>query len=379
MKRDLERSVKEDLKKKMVFIGGPRQVGKTTFSLNLFPRSQTHYFNWDNTLQRKSILNQEFPPGGLLVLDELHKYRKWRGMIKGYYDSNKARGAGQSILVTGSARLDYYRFGGDSLVGRYHYWRLHPLSIDEIKGGQAELEDLMKFGGFPEPFLSGSQKTANRWLKEYRSRFLKEDLRDLEQVQDLGTFELMALRLPELVGSPLSINALREDLQVAHKTLSKWLDIYERLYGIFRLPPFGSSRVRAVKKEQKLYLYCWPYIEDEGSRFENLIACHLLKKIHWLEDSSGREIQLTYFRDLAKQEVDFVLVEKKKPILLLEVKLADQEISSSLKYLSKKFPETPAVQIHLRGKKDFLSKDSIRVAPAAKWLCSEFEDTIDLA
>jgi len=195
-----------------------------------------------------------------------------------------------------------------------------------------------------------------------------------EPIQDLGTFEMMTLRLPELVGSPLSVNLLREDLEVAHKTLSKWLSAYERLYGIFRLSPFGSSKVRAVKKEQKLYLYCWPYIEDEGCRFENLIACHLLKKIHRIEDSSGREIQLTYFRDLAKQEVDFVLVEKKKPILFLEVKLSDQDVSPSLRYLSKKFPKTPAAQIHLRGKKDFVSKDSIRLAPAAKWLRAEFEE-----
>lgn len=377
MKRELDGPVKEDLKKKMVFLGGPRQVGKTTFSLHLYPKKETHYFNWDNPLQRREILNLEFPKGGLLVLDEIHKYRRWRGLIKGYYDASKFHSRSQvarPILVTGSARLDYYRFGGDSLQGRYHYWRLHPLSLDEVKGGKTELQDLMELSGFPEPFLSSSKRTANRWLKEYRSRFLKEDLRDLEQTQDVGTFELMVHRLPELVGSPLSVNALREDLEVAHRTLSKWLNAYERLYGIFRITPFGSSLLRAVKKERKHYLYCWSYIEDEAIRFENLIACHLLKRIQRLEDAEGRELKLQFFRDTAKQEVDFVIADEKRPLLFLEVKLGDQAISSSLKYLSKKFPNVPAAQIHLRGKKDYVSKENIRAAPAYRWLRSEFEE-----
>jgi predicted AAA+ superfamily ATPase len=374
MQRDIENSVLADLEKKMVFLGGPRQVGKTTLSKTIFPKNKTHYFNWDNTQDRKRILELEFPPQGLLVLDEVHKYKRWRGLIKGYYDTNKFHSkvnVSRPLLVTGSARLDFYRFGGDSLQGRYHYWRLHPLSLSEVGGTHSDLIDLMELSGFPEPFFSGSQKEAHRWIKEYRNRFLGQDLRDLEAVQDVGHFELMTLRLPELVGAPLSINGLREDLQIAHKTLVKWLGIYERLYGMFRVAPFGAPTLRAVKKEQKPYLYCWTYIEDAGARFENLIACQLLKYIQNAEDREGRDLALKYFRDTAKQEVDFVVVDGKTPKMFLEVKLSDAEVSSSLIYLARKFPKVPAAQISLHGKKDFVNREGIRVCPAHKWLMED--------
>ena len=161
------------------------------------------------------------------------------------------RAAGQQILVTGSARLDFYRHGGESLQGRYHLLRLHPLSVAEL-GIKTErvLHALLTLGGFPEPFLSDSEVEARRWSREYRN-LVCEEITSLERVQDLGRLELMMLRLPELVGSPLSVNNLRENLQVSHKTAAGWLEILERLYAVFRLPPFGSARIRAVKKEQK--------------------------------------------------------------------------------------------------------------------------------
>jgi len=247
-KRYLHQHVLEDLKEKMVFLGGPRQVGKTTLSKQLFPKDKYGYLNWDADEDRERILSKILPSKALWIFDELHKYRRWRNYIKGLYDK---RSKGQKILVTGSARLDYYRFGGDSLQGRYHYLRLYPLSLAEVKAPNA-LDDLLVLGGFPEPFFKGSDHKAKRWTLENRRRLIREDLIDLERVSDVGQLELMMLRLPALVGSPLSIDNLRENLQISHKTASHWLDIFERLYAIFRVAPFGMDRIRAVKKAQKL-------------------------------------------------------------------------------------------------------------------------------
>lgn len=365
VERYLTPQVKKDLRRKMVFVGGPRQVGKTTLARSLL-KSDAGYLNWDVPEHRERILKQEFPTTRTWVFDEIHKYRLWRNYLKGLYDRPELR---KRILVTGSARLDYYRYGGDSLQGRYHYLRLHPFSVAELDlRTQKELRKLLELGGFPEPFLSGSKTEARRWSREYRNRLIREDVVSLERIQDLGRLELLMLRLPDLVGSPLSINALRQDLEVSHKTLSKWLDVFERLYAIFRVAPFGAPRLRAVKKERKHYHADWTVVTDKGTRFENLVAAHLLKEVHFQQDANGRDMDLQYFRDVDGREVDFVLMEGRKPILFLECKWADADIAKGLTYLKERFPATEAVQIHATGRKNYETARGVRVLPAIDFL-----------
>ena len=366
MKRYLESQVRQDLKRKMVFVGGPRQVGKTTLARKILGKSKAGYLNWDVALHRDVMLRQEFPKSKLWVFDEIHKYPRWRNYLKGIYD---VRAPGQRILVTGSARLDYYRFGGDSLQGRYHYLRLHPLSAAELKLASAEdFKALLTLGGFPEPFLGGSKKEARRWSNEYRSRLVREDLADLEQVQDLGSLELLMTRLPELVGSPLSVNRVAEQLQLSHKTISKWLDILERLYAIFLVAPFGAPQIKAVKKARKHYHYDWSLIPDRAARFENLVASHLLKWIDFRTDTEGCLTELRYFRDIERREVDFVVVEDGAPVLLVECKSSDREASLPLKYLKRRFPDADAWQVSAFGERDYVTREGIRVAPALTFL-----------
>jgi predicted AAA+ superfamily ATPase len=315
---------------------------------------------------RERILRRELPVSRLWVFDEIHKYRAWRNYLKGLYDGRKG---GQRILVTGSARLDYYRYGGDSLQGRYHFLRLHPLSVAELGLRTAnELRGLLTLGGFPEPFLGGSETQARRWTREYRDRFIREEITSLERVQDIGNLEMLILRLPELVGSPLSVNALREDLQVSHKTAANWLRILERLYLIFRLAPFGAPRIRAVKKEQKHYHLDWSVVAEPALRFENLVACHLLKWAHFLQDAEGRDVELRYFRDVDGREVDFVVLENRRPIRLVECKWSDAPIGKGLLYLHARFPACDAWQISAVGTKDYITPDGVRVTNAVTFL-----------
>ncbi len=362
MKRYLEPQVRRDLKRKMVFVGGPRQVGKTTLARNILGKSAAGLLNWDVPSERDAILRQTFPRSRLWVFDEVHKYRKWRNFLKGVFD---ARAPGQQILVTGSARLDYYRFGDDSLQGRYHFLRLHPLSATELGFASAkDLTGLLALGGFPEPFLGGSEREARRWSNEYRSRLVREDLASLEQVQDLGSIELLMTRLPELVGSPLSVNGLSEQIQVSHKTVSKWLAILERLYAIFVVLPYGSPKVKAVRKARKHYHFDWSLVPEPAARFENLVASHLLKWTHFREDTEGHRTELRYFRDIEGREVDFVVAENGRPVLLVECKSSDRELSPSLRYLKQRFPGASAWQVSAAGQRDYVTREGIRVAPA---------------
>lgn len=366
MQRYLEAQVRADLKRKMVFVGGPRQVGKTTLARAILGKSQTGYMNWDVDDDRRRILEQKFPKSRIWVFDEIQKYRRWRNLLKGLYDS---RSATQQILVTGSARLDYYRFGGDSLQGRYHYLRLHPLSVAELGIDKSEdLASLMTLSGFPEPFLGGSEREARRWSNEYRTRLVREDLLSLEQVHDIGSLELLMARLPECVGSPLSINSLAEQLQVSHKTLTKWVAILERLYAVFVVLPFGSPKIKAVRKARKHYHFDWSLVPDPGARFENLVASHLLKWLDFREDTEGYRTELRYFRDVEGREVDFVAVEDGKPILLVECKSSNRDVSQALRYLKARFPDTDAWQVAASGEEDFVTREGIRVAPALELL-----------
>lgn len=360
-----------DLKKKMVFLSGPRQVGKTTLAKEILTRSTsakslTGYFNWDDDEQRTMILKRSLKRGGLIVFDEIHKYTRWRNYLKGLFDTD---GEETQILVTGSARLDLYRRGGDSLQGRYFFLRLLPYSVAELNiNTQSDLDHLITLGGFPEPFFSGSLKERNRWALSYRTRLFKEDVASLENVKDLGAMELLSTRLPELVGSPLSYNSLREDLQVSHNSIVRWCDILERLYYIFRVPPFGSPKLRAVKKEVKHYHFDWSLIDSQGARFENFIAVHLYKWCAFLEDTTGREVELRYFRDSDQREVDFVITEKRAPILLIEVKLGTRSISPHLRYLKAKYPKARAVQITEQNGVHKFDDNGIELISAIKFL-----------
>lgn len=348
----------------MVFVGGPRQVGKTTLVKSI-PAGKSAYHNWDIDRDRERILKGQLKNGDLLLFDEIHKYKSWRNFLKGLFDADPT----QKIIVTGSAKLDYYRRGGDSLQGRYHYLRLNPLSVAELGiGTQKELLDLIKLGGFPEPFFSSNEIDAKRWSREYRTRLVREDLATLERIMDLDNIERLMLRLPALVGSPLSINGMTHNLEVSHKTLANWLNILERLYAIFRLPPFGAPRTKAVKKEQKHFHYDWTLVKENGPRFENMVALHLLKWVQFEQDTKARELDLRYFRDVDLREVDFVVTEDEKPILFVECKWSDDAVTRGLHYLKQRFANAQAWQIAATGKKDYQTPDGIRVCPALLFL-----------
>ncbi len=361
---------------KMVLLAGPRQVGKTTLVKALLKqfKADQQYFNWDIDSHRKKILKQpetfwkdaQSPERPYLALDEIHKYPRWKRLLKGLYD---AVGQDLRILVTGSGRLDIYQRGGDSLFGRYYLFHLNPFSLAELlrsdrhsfippqavvpsmldrpgtAAGQKALEQLETLNGFPEPVLSGKSSTLVRWQKQHRHLLIREDLRDLTRIQDLGLLENLMMLLPERIGSPLSVNALREDLQVAYGTVKNWLAALERLYYLFEIRPFSGKLNRTLHKEAKIYLYDWSDIDEPGARFENLMALHLKKACDAWNDWGCGDYRLWYVRDKEKRETDFLITEKNKPWLLVEVKLSDSNISPQLTYFKDRLKVPLAFQV----------------------------------
>lgn len=381
--RYLTEYVIKDLKEKMVFVAGPRQVGKTYLAQYLgkkYFRPYT-YLNWDYQPDRKKIISFQLPSNTeLLIFDELHKYKNWKNYIKGIFDKHKSD---FKILLTGSARLDIYKKSGDSLMGRYHQYTLHPFSYSEIAKtktsnqpwqklefsenvkGKDIIDNLIKYGPFPEPFLKQNEIHWRRWQSERTDRLIKEEIRDLTVIKDLSALQILVELIPSKVGSLLSINNLRKDLEVAHKTLVNYLRILELFYFHFRIYPYSKNNIRSLKKMAKLYLWDWSVIKNEGAKFENLIASHLLKYAHFLQNSQGLKTKISYLRDNEGREVDFIFTVDDKPWFAVEAKINEE--NSRLDYFKKKLNIPFVYQVINKPKIDYFN-DEIRIISADKFL-----------
>jgi len=336
---------------KMAFISGPRQCGKTTFAKMLLrKRKSDAYFNWDNLRFRRlwtkdpsGIIPENTGKIPLVVLDEIHKDRRWKRNLKGVYDTLDFP---CDILVTGSARLNVYKKGSDSLLGRYFNFRLHPFSLRELssplpnlpedlilrlfdralskrKNWRQSCNDFLKFGPFPEPLLKQNTRQARAWRRQRHDLIIREDLRDISRIPELARIEMLAALLPERVGSLFSINSLIQYLEVSHATVKTWLEYLKELYFLFDVKPWQKRIPRSLKKEGKIYLWDYSEVDEKSARFENLVACHLLKACDYWTDSGEGDFALYYLRNKEKQEIDFLIVKDGLPWLPVEVKLSD--------------------------------------------------------
>jgi predicted AAA+ superfamily ATPase len=345
--RYLEAEIRSDAlaSGKMAFVSGPRQVGKTTLAKALL-RSPQNYFSWDDVeFRRAFVRSQRAALGGRgagpVVLDEIHKDRRWKTRLKGLYD---VLGPGDGIVVTGSARLDIYRRGGDSLLGRYLPYRLHPFSVAESSSPIApeavlttptvrfRFADLLRLGGFPEPLLGGSEARAGRWSRLRLERLLQEDVRDLRAVSDLSGLRVLADLLPERVGSLLSVHALQQDVGAAYATVRAWLQVFEALYHCFTVRPYTKRITRSLRQAPKLYLFDVLGIPKQrlAARLENLVALHLRKACDYWTDTAQGVFELHYVRDKEGHEVDFLVLRDRKPWMLVECKSSDVDPSPAL-------------------------------------------------
>jgi len=380
----------------MVFLAGPRQVGKTRLAKHWLAKSgcMPLYFNWDDIATRKAYLDDsrffESPARSLnvhepwIVFDEIHKRPRWRDILKGAYD---LFGEEFRFLVTGSARLDLFRRSGDSLVGRYNLFHMMPLSLSEIcherrdtcflekaapSDAAAILEEeisrlpgtdiieaceaLFRYGPFPEPFLKQSDRFCGKWHQDYISLIVREDLRDISRVVELDNVENLLFLMPPRIMSPLSMPALARDLEVAHSTVKNWLEQLRRLYMLFPVSPWSRKISRGLKKEKKWYFLDWYYAPDGAARLENMVATYLHRACLAMTDMGYGNYRLHYIRTLDKKEIDFVVVRDKYPMLAIEVKLSETKPAKSLIDRHNWSIEPPTIGIQVVNKRDVLKK-----------------------
>lgn len=383
--------IKDHLKndRQMIFLSGPRQCGKTTIALMAEQLSNRFvYLNWDNASDRQKILAgpeqladfigvhdlSEDPL--VVVFDEIHKFGSWKNYLKGFFDSY---GHETRIIVTGSSRLNVYKRGGDSLMGRYFPYRVHPLTLAEIVRPVGDmnldisppvvapkdiLENLMEFGGFPEPYLKQNKRFSNRWKKLRYDQLFKEDIRDLSRVQDIGHLEILAEFLKNQSGQLVNYSSLAVKVSKSADTIKNWIEALGLFYYCFVLRPWKRNIPRSLIKEPKVFLWDWSLISDKGQRFENLLAVHLIKAVQIWSDLGLGDYQLFFIRDKEKREVDFLVTKNDKPWFLVEAKSNDEKgLSPQLAYFQKKINAPYAFQVSLDG--GFVKKDcfSIKGSP----------------
>lgn len=383
--------------RQMLFIMGPRQVGKTTTSLALKKKwGDGLYFNWDTIRDRRLILEgsqafeslvkaNELKEKPLLVIfDEIHKFDDWKNFLKSFFDTFSSE---VKILVTGSARLNVFKKGGDSLMGRYFYYRYHPLSVGELihpkeilkgfrkKPGkllEKKFKTLLEFGGFPDPFLKNNRRFYNRWKKIRLEQLFEEEVRDLSRIQEIAQMEILAEILRDQIGQLVSFESLAKKVRVSSPTIRHWLEILKSFYYCFEIRPFHQNITRSLLKEPKYYLWDWSFCTDEGMRFENFIASHLQKAVHFWTDFGFGVYELYFLRDKEKREVDFLITKDNQPWMLVEAKLAKNHLSPSLAYFQKMTKAPYAFQVILDmpyiNKSCFEIKDQPLIVPARTFL-----------
>ena len=372
MQRYLDTLVAADLERKMVLLTGPRQVGKTTLARQMSTRfAPAQYLNWDVAGDRQVLRRQSWALNSrLLVMDKIHKMPGWKTWLKGVVDG---RPAPQSLLVTGSARMDTFRQSGESLAGRYFVYRLHPISVREwSEQQQATPEDalarLMERGGFPEPCLADDVVQADRWRAQYITDLVREDVLEFSRLQEIGSMRLLVELLRERVGSPLSLASIARDMGLSPTTLKRYLDILQALFIVFTVQPWHQNIARAILQSPKVYFYDTGLVRgDESLRFENAVAAMLLKQVQFLADAKGQATALHYVRTKDGAEVDFALSRELALTDLVECKLSDDRPHRALQRFAAEFPAAQAVQLvrHLRQEQHI---QAVHITAAAPWL-----------
>lgn len=350
----------------MALVAGPRQVGKTTVCAAL--AGPERWLNWDRTEHRELIVKgpeavarklevdrlRAKPP--VVGFDELHKAGRWKSFLKGFFD---AFGDRVRIVVTGSSRLDVFRRGSDSLMGRYFLYRMHPLSVAELlrtKPPHSPISEpqhlkqdlwdaLWTHGGYPEPFLKRDARFSRRWQELRRHQLLREDVRDMTRVQELGQLEILALILADRSSQQITYSNLGQEVRVAVDTVRRWIDTLCSLHYGFLVRPWFQNVAKALRKEPKWYLRDWSEIQNVGARAETFIACHLLKAVEGWNDLGLGRFELRYLRDKQQREVDFLVVRERKPWFLVEVKQSDTKLSPALAYYQKQIEAPHAFQV----------------------------------
>ena len=283
--------------------------------------------------------------------------------------------------------MDVYKRGGDSMMGRYFPYRIHPLSVAELLDASipdeksiirrpkeiadTEWRALLEFGGFPEPFTNRQTRFLRKWRSLRMEQLFSQDIHDLTKTVEIDQIESLATILANRTGEQLVMASLTHEVAASEPTVKKWVSILKSLYYGFTVRPYHKNIESSIRKTPKWYLRDWSGIDDQGKRAETFVACHLLKAVECWTDLGFGDFDLFYIRDRKKREVDFLVTRDKTPWFLVEVKKSDDALSGNLAYFQKATGAKHAFQVVLEAEysgEDCFGNTSPAVVPAKTFL-----------
>ena len=306
-----------------VLVTGPRRSGKTTLLRHLFPSCQHVLLEDPDVVARvradpRSFLDSLTLP---VILDEMQNTPELFAYVRTRIDRQPDRKG--LWLLTGSQEAQLMQGVTESMAGRAAVFSLLPFSAEETP------DMTLRLGGFPE--VQAAPEVADIWFRSYVQTYLERDVRAVASIRDLATFRRFMALLASRCGQMLNKTALAAPLGVSVPTLTQWLSILEVTGQIILTPPYYENFGKRIVKTPKVYFVdsglaaaLLGIRNDEdlavspfrGPLFEGLVASEIVK--HRL--NRGQERGQYIFRDRQGLEVDFVVDEGNRRLLLVEAK-----------------------------------------------------------
>lgn len=335
-------------------VTGPRQSGKTTLCRAVFTAKP--YVSLETPDVRAEALRDprgflaRFPEGA--ILDEVQRAPELPSYLQEIVDSHPRNG---EWVLTGSQHFALLERISQSLAGRTAMIQLLPLSLEEIRTTRApaSLDEQLLRGGYPRLYDQDIPPAA--WFADYVMNYVERDVRQVQEIGDLATFQTFLRVCAGRIGQVLNISGLGADCGITHTTARRWLSVLEASYVAFRLQPLHRNVTKRLTKSPKLHFYDTglaahllgirtredlAYHPLRGALFENWIVTEVLKW-RW---NRGHPSDLYYYRDARGAEVDLVVERALDPIAV-EVKAGQTpvfDLAPSFASLDTTLQEAPA-------------------------------------
>ena len=352
----------------VVTLTGPRQSGKTTlvraeFADHLYVSLEAPDVRMQALEDPRSLLAQS----DRMVIDEIQRAPDLLSYIQVLVDEDRRAGR---FIVTGSHNLLLMKSVAQTLAGRTAVLTLHPLSLAELRGRKnidaANLDRIDAAGweapaaglwetlvtGF-YPYIHDRRVDAGDWLADYFRTYVERDLREVERVSDLPTFENFVRLAAARTGQELNLSALANDVGVTQQTIRRWLNALQLGYLVTTLPPHFASYRKRIRKRPRLHfldtgLACYLLgIRDaatlerhplRGSVFESFVVAELVKHIAAVR----RDAPLYHWRDATGHEID-VLIDTGDRLIPVEAKSGSTIVATACDTINwwTSLPENP--------------------------------------
>lgn len=269
-KRLLKKQIKSKLfSGKAIIITGARQTGKTTLALEIIseikPKKKTRLINCDNPTDRELLasknldfLKQLVGDAEIVFIDEGQKTETIGQSLKLLVDYYKKK---KQFIVTGSSSFNLLDRTEEALTGRKFVFRLFPLSAEEIfpdknfLSFQKSLESLLIYGSYPEVVQQKSFEDKQDLLLSITSSYLYKDILEFQAVKNPEILNSLLKALSLQIGKEVSYTEISNLIGIDKKTVESYVDILEKSYIIFRLPPYYSNKRKEISKLRKIYFY----------------------------------------------------------------------------------------------------------------------------